>query len=160
MNSASLGMSKSLPPIVSFCCCMVATEVVCDILVHPHILWDRLQACRTFRTKSIRESADVQTESIYGGEACVGRAACPCSRELSRFLWAISQLSKYGGVYHGSFCRPWTSPCIAHHDQGVRQIVFIDADPWFDWNIDTSVFLCRLFTKNLRSTASIMFANF
>jgi hypothetical protein len=23
---------------------MVATEVVCDILVHPHILWDRLQA--------------------------------------------------------------------------------------------------------------------
>ena len=41
---------------------------------------------RSSRIKSIRESADVRTESISGGEACVGRATCPCYRKLSWLL--------------------------------------------------------------------------
>ena len=45
-----------------------------------------LTGYRSSRIKPIRESANAQTESIFGGEACVGRAACPCSWKLSCFL--------------------------------------------------------------------------
>src|SRR5712672_1825697 len=53
------------------------------ILLHALML---LTGCHAYRTKPVRESADVQTESICGGAARVGRATCSCSWKLSCFL--------------------------------------------------------------------------
>ena len=52
----------------------------------PSYTLKSLTGYRPYRIKPIRESADVQTESIFGGEACIGRTACPCDRKLSCFL--------------------------------------------------------------------------